>query len=91
MNDGWWVRRISRKHPGAVFLKRRGTRDDFVCKVYAGHDDVVDLIRLAPAMYLMLKDLRDRGCIYDDGDSMDNVNSLIDAIENRTFQRNDPE
>lgn len=26
----------SKKHPGSIFLKVKGTKEDFICKVYAG-------------------------------------------------------
>ena len=37
-SPGPYQRITSPKHPGAVFYKRRGTRDDFVCKFYPGHE-----------------------------------------------------
>ena len=29
---------VSKKHPGAVFFKVRGTSDTFICKVYPGNE-----------------------------------------------------
>ncbi len=47
---GPYTRITSRKHPGAVFFKEKGTRSNFICKVYPDHDDDAQLYEAAPAL-----------------------------------------
>lgn len=50
------VRSKKSKHRGAVFIKKNNTHDDFVCKVYAGHDKEVQVIRSALENYYHKKE-----------------------------------
>ena len=34
----------SKKHPGAVFVKIKGTRSDFLCKIYPEHEAEAEAI-----------------------------------------------
>ena len=48
----------SPKHPGATFLKKGGTHDDFLCKIYKGHPELVGVIALAVSRYYREKNVQ---------------------------------
>ncbi len=56
-----WVRITSGKHPGAVFFKRAGSHDDFICKFYPGHDAEASLVRAAPQLLKALEEIKRLG------------------------------
>lgn len=37
----------SKKHPNAIFFKTAGTKDDFICKFYPGHEEEAEIFRQA--------------------------------------------
>ena len=47
-----YVKIQSEKHPGAVFVKERGTKDNFICKVYPGHEAEANAILALPEIIM---------------------------------------
>ena len=49
------VRITSPKHPGAIFFKRKGTKDDFICKFYPGKDTEAKIFTSAMDRYVAVR------------------------------------
>ena len=54
-----WQQIKSDKHVGATFFKVEGTKKNFVCKVYAGHETERRLIENANNMLETLEKIRE--------------------------------
>lgn len=69
-----WVRIISQKenHIGEVFFKQKGTKDNFIFKVYKDHDADVDLLEAAPKLLEYLKE-----CLLLIDDFMPNIGHCV--------------
>jgi hypothetical protein len=73
------VERItSHKHPGAVFFKKAGTKDDFVCKFYPGHEAEAAAYEASPLLLAALERVRDL-CAEETGLSVSGA--FVDQIE----------
>lgn len=64
MSNSMWDRIVSRKHPGAVFFKEKGSTDNFICKVYPEHEKEANLIESIPRLLKALEEIASGEGIY---------------------------
>lgn len=74
---GPYTRITSRKHPGAVFFKEKGTRSNFICKVYPDHEGDAQLYEAAPALLEAAQQVLNNG-------GQDQFLELANAVVNAT-------